>query len=90
MNLDDKTRMLDVLLAGVPRHTPLGSELEGMCLAELDKLEPLFDAILRRELLGFSEFLFTNMVMAGANVEAVELTAQGVCKRYLRQLGVPA
>jgi len=50
MTQQDKQRMLDRLLVGVPTGSFAHQELEKMLLKDLDAIEPIFDAILEREL----------------------------------------
>lgn len=61
----DKTRMLEALLVGVPKDTAAYRELEELCAKDVQMLEPIFDEILRRELLAFTEFIVGNMVKDG-------------------------
>jgi hypothetical protein len=48
INEDDKSRMLAELLKGVPEGTAAHREMEAMCLADLEAIEPIFDEILAR------------------------------------------
>lgn len=50
MTQEDKQRLLDELLKGVPAGTVAHRELQSLCLSELDKIEPIFDDILERNL----------------------------------------
>lgn len=84
MTQEDKKRMLDAMMQGVPPDQP-GSqchvyrELEEECTKEILALEPVIDAILERDLLAFAKFVVREAI--------TEEGLRGIHKRFLEVRG---
>lgn len=50
MNEDHKQRLLDRMMRGIPKGSPVYRELEKMCIEDLESIEPVIDQIVEREL----------------------------------------
>jgi hypothetical protein len=72
MKAEDKQRMLNRLLLGVPTDTVARRELEKVQLEDLDAIEPIIDEVIRREVKRFGEHIFHNVLTPQQCIEVYE------------------
>ncbi|HLJ17956.1 MAG TPA: hypothetical protein VKV15_25895 [Bryobacteraceae bacterium] len=72
MTQDEREMLLSELMRGIPKSAPVYRELECFESADVDRLEPIIERIIRSRLLEFARFLFGTVFMPEQLIEIHE------------------